>query len=253
MNESCEFDTKSAVTQNFIKNEISSLKEYFLDIMKKQKDELLQKIIKENKTLKKELFDLKEKDHQKAQIINKLEKEVIDLQQYLRRNNVEICGIPQDVNHNDLEKTVLKIAESIGVDMSEKDIEACHRLQTKKDQIPQKTIVRLVNRKLCDQLHLNKFKLRDKKGNAKTMLNEIGIHGSIYINTNLCPYMKFLWGSCKKLHVQKLIHRFWVYNGFVFIVVEENGQKFKINHIDNLKSIFPDYDFESSDKFSAKK
>ena len=237
-------ETKSDVTQKFIKNEILSLKEYFFDIIKKQKEELIRKISLENTALKKELLELKDKDDQKSKRISELENEVIDLQQYIRRNNVEICGIPEDVSQNDLEKTVLKIAESIGVYISSNDIEACHRLNTKNEKSPKKTIVRFVNRKFCDQMHLNKFKLRDNKGNTRSKLKDINIHGKIFINSNLCPYFKFIWGRCKRIYDQKMINRFWVYNGFIFIALEENSPKIKINHLDKLKDIFPDFNFE---------
>ena len=40
--------------------------------------------------------------------------------------------------------------------------------------------------------------------------------------------------------------RFWIYNGYVYIAVNENSEKVKINHIDKLKELFPEYEFESS-------
>ena len=36
-------------------------------------------------------------------------------EQYTRRENIEIIGIPDSIKHDDFEKTVLKIVNSIGV------------------------------------------------------------------------------------------------------------------------------------------
>ena len=61
-----------------------------------------------------------------------MEKDIIVLQQYIRRNNVEICGIPNSVPDKDLEKKVIEIASTLNVRLSPGDIEACHRLKDRK-------------------------------------------------------------------------------------------------------------------------
>ena len=151
-------------------------------------------------------------------IIYEIEKDIIDLQQYIRRNNVEICGIPNSVPDKDLEKKVIEIASTLNVRLSPGDIEACHRLKDrkKKDGEPKRTIFRFVNRKACDDLHSSKKKL--KENNVSNKLKKMGLdQGKIYVNNNLRPYNKFLWGKCKLLLSKNLIDRFWVFNGHLFI------------------------------------
>ena len=242
-----ELNPSLPITQDFLKNEISTLiselndiKMYFSSQLEIQKQEIIEQLTKENILLKSELSSLQEKDQKKTKLITLLEKDVVDLQQYIRRNNVEICGIPDSIEQKDLEQTVIKIAESIGVDVYEDDIEACHRLKSK-NSVPQKTIVRFVNRRTCEALHTNKFKLKETK--SKKNLAKIDLKGNIYINANLSPYNRFLWGKCKKLYNDNKIDRFWVYNGNIFIIIEADSEKLKITHLNDLESSFPDYEF----------
>ena len=76
-----------------------------------------------------------------------MKKDTIDVQQYIRRNNIEIVGIPSTVSDKDLEKRVV-------------EIEACHCLKDCRNNKENCTIVRFVNRNVCDQLHQNKKKLK---------------------------------------------------------------------------------------------
>ena len=81
-----------------------------------------------------------------------MENKIIDLEiqnnnldQYSRRNNVEISGIPQSVSDNQLEEKVVDILKAIDVSITTNEIEACHRLGKKKKNV----IVRVINRKHC--------------------------------------------------------------------------------------------------------
>ena len=88
---------------------------------------------------------------------SKLENKVIDLEssinhieQYGRRNNIVISGIPDDINDNDLEFTVTKLMKDVDVYIDSGDIEACHRIgRSDHKTSSKKTIVHFVNRKYC--------------------------------------------------------------------------------------------------------
>ena len=69
---------------------------------------------------------------------SKLENKVIDLElsinhieQYGRRNNIVISGIPDDINDNNLESTVIKLMKDVDVYIDRGDIEACHKLASR--------------------------------------------------------------------------------------------------------------------------
>ena len=50
------------------------------------------------------------------------------LEQYGRRNNLEITGISHDVSDENLEGKVIEVLNEIQVDVSRSDIEACHQI-----------------------------------------------------------------------------------------------------------------------------
>ena len=50
------------------------------------------------------------------------------LEQYGRRNNLEITCIPDSVPQRDLENKVVDILNAIGVNVSNDDFEDCHRI-----------------------------------------------------------------------------------------------------------------------------
>ena len=62
-----------------------------------------------------------------------LEKRVIELEkiqakaeQYSRRNNVEVSGIPHEISDNNLEDKVIDICKDAGIEIGHMDIEGCH-------------------------------------------------------------------------------------------------------------------------------
>ena len=67
--------------------------------------------------------------------------------QYSRRECVEIVGIPTSVPDNELEKTFCKIVDNVGIKISDRDIESCHRVGSQG-----RTIVKFSHRKDCQQL-----------------------------------------------------------------------------------------------------
>ena len=54
-----------------------------------------------------------------------LETKLDDLEQYTRKFNLEICGIPEDEDE-DLEDTIIKLSECLNVDVRVKDIDIVH-------------------------------------------------------------------------------------------------------------------------------
>ena len=50
------------------------------------------------------------------------------LEQYGRRNNIVVSGIPGHVSERDLEETVISVLSEIEVNVSINDVEACHRM-----------------------------------------------------------------------------------------------------------------------------
>ena len=123
-----------------------------------------------------------------------LEKRVIELEksqakaeQYSRRNNVEISGIPHEILDNNLEDKVIDICKDAGIEIGHMDIEGCHRLPLSRNNAggTKRVIVKFVNKKHSeDVLRLRKIIISRSK---------------VFISNSLCPYYRYLLGKCKDL------------------------------------------------------
>ena len=58
--------------------------------------------------------------------ITELEKIQLKAEQYSRRNNVEISGIPHEILDNNLEGKVIDICKDAGIEIGHMDIKSCH-------------------------------------------------------------------------------------------------------------------------------
>ena len=63
---------------------------------------------------------------------------------YSRSDTVEVVGIPMFIRDNALEQKVCDVFQEIGVDICDRDIQACHCLKDK-----DRTIVKFTNRRDC--------------------------------------------------------------------------------------------------------
>ena len=101
--------------------------------------------------------------------------------QYSRRNNLELFGIPTNISQEKLEDSVIQILRSIEVEAKPEDIEACHNGKNENKDQPKMTIVKFVNRKICNSSMKNRKKLKD------TDKTELGFNEEtpIFINHNL--------------------------------------------------------------------
>ena len=80
--------------------------------------------------------------------ISKLEIDCNKQDQYIRRNNLEIHGIPSTLSGDMLEQKVIQIFEGIDISVTVNDIEDCYRLGKSNNN----TIVTLVNRRICKKV-----------------------------------------------------------------------------------------------------
>ena len=88
-----------------------------------------------------------------------LESEHNLLDQYRRRNNIEITGTPDGVPDQNLQEKVVNILNEISVNASQKVTEVCHRVVVSKNS-SKKTIVRFLNRKHAKKAFISRKKLR---------------------------------------------------------------------------------------------
>ena len=112
-----------------------------------------------------------------------LEQSVNQVEQYGRRNNIVIAGIPDDITDDKLEDAVTSIMEDADVFIQNGDIEACHRIgKPDKKALSKKIIARFVNRKCCKKALINRKKLDNINSEMKYNFSK---NNKIFINENL--------------------------------------------------------------------
>ena len=87
--------------------------------------------------------------------ITELERSVHKLEQYTRRECVEIAGIPPDIPHVILEGVAIKSLNKTDVNLTKNDFLACHRLANSG-----RAIIKVLNRKHAEKIMNNKSKLK---------------------------------------------------------------------------------------------
>ena len=109
------------------------------------------------------------------------------MEQYSRRNNVAISGIPHEILDNNLEDKVIDICKDAGIKIGHIDIQGYHQLPLSRNNAggTKHVIVKFVNRKHSEDV------LRLKK-----IINSCS---KVFISNLLCPYYHYLWNKCKDL------------------------------------------------------
>ena len=125
------------------------------------------------------------------------------LQQYTRRENVRISGIPlkKDETNKDVEEKTLAMLNKTGTVVNAEDLAACHRVGKAKDG-SRPVIVRFVSRRKRTDIMKTKKALKGKESCK-----------GIYINDDLTPLRAKLLHYCKSAPE---VERTWTLDGRIF-------------------------------------
>ena len=193
------------------------------------------------------IYPLKQENFRLHQKVQHLEKKLSDmeiaenkLEQYTRRNNIRIQGIPSSVHDNLLEDKVINIFIQRNITTSKSDIEDCHRLGKAN---PKSTIVRFVNRKFCNDA------LEKKKQLMSLNKIELGFKPDValYISENLTFFNQRLAWQCREHERARLIHSCWSLKGVVKIRRTMNERALSIDSEKDLTVLYSDSVFKRTD------
>ena len=181
-------------------------------------EEKIAKLENEVKNLNKKLFGL--------------DCRVVECEQYSRRESLVITGIPEEIKDVvALENTVISVLEKLGIFIEVKDISACHRLGKfqRNSRFPRRVIVKFINRQIVYGALNNREKLWDLRGDLQMNLR---------FYESLCSLNQEALRICKGLQEEGLIHSYYIWHGFVNIVVKDGDKPFKIKHPEVLREKF---------------
>ena len=150
-------------------------------------------------------------------------------------STLDAIGILTLVKDDVLEEKVCDIFHKLGIEIGQRDIQACHRKKTSK------TIIKLSNRKDCFQFLRAKKQVKDLDGTTLNLLSD----SKIFINKSLCGYYRELLNKCKQVKGDKKIHQFYTNDGIIHLKLVENGSVKTIAHVNNLKDLFPNFNMDN--------
>ena len=185
----------------------------------------------------------------KAQLRNKVEllgKKLTEVEisrnkfeQYARRNNIEIQGIPPQISDEKLEE---KVFGAMNIAITKNDVEDCHRL----GKSSKSTIVQFVNRKHCNAILSKKFET------SKIDKSKLGFESNVklYVSENLIPYNQHLAWKCRELKRAGVIHSSWSSKGIIKLRRAANERPIPIDHEDRIAALYPDFVFNQRQNFT---
>jgi len=202
--------TRKENSTNFLqlKNSMTAVEESV-----KELKERLTTVENENAELKKEITALKENSVAQAKSINNLQFDMNDMQQYSRRCNIEIRGVPATANEN-VYAIMEAVAAAIGVPYSRDSISIAHRVRGR--QLP--IIAQFISRS-TKEAWLSAA--RGKRLNS-TDLKATLTPSPIYINEHLTFYNKNVLLRGKQLVKTDRLAYAWSKRGAIFVRRTEN-------------------------------
>ena len=181
-----------------LKDEISNGNSSLKDEINNLKDAVIKRLREEN-------LNLQQKWNKRVAKIVKFETEQNSLAQYGRRSNIVFSGIPEPLDDNNLDNTVISMISDINVYIEENDIDACHRFT--------KTDARSKLRKSCSRIFGNKKKLA-KLNNEKHKFRG-GV--KLFVSESSTLMDESIAFNCRKLKRKELIHSCYSRNGIINI------------------------------------
>lgn len=141
-----------------------------------------------------------------------------DLEQYGRRNNIRIFGFKEERGEDTVAKVVDLVNSKLNVQISSRDIDACHRLGKAENGKPRAIICKFVSRLVRDRIYFAKSKLKGAKMSIKEDLTR----------EKMALY--------KKVTESFDFRQVWTVRGKVFL--SHNDQKFAFNNHDEYMIFF---------------
>ena len=137
-----------------------------------------------------------------------------DLQQYSRRNSLEISGLQECRDSGEEEAKLLEFLHELGVTIEAGDIEACHRIPTKRKDKKKPLIVRFVN-----------LRKRDKIFTARKQTTR----RNVFVNEHLSPHNRWFYTLALEVKRKSGYRFLWTSNGVPCLRKNESSPVVKVS------------------------
>lgn len=219
--------------------------EQSLNFLSDKYDDLLSKVTKmegTNKSLVEENTFLRKSLHDTNNNLDQLKYELNNIEQYSRRECLEIRGIPVLSGENTNE-IILKIGEQIGVRIKDDDISISHRLATASrnenhSKRESAIIVKFTRRDIRDQFYKARKNLRNKTTRDIGMLR--CTEHKIYVAENLTQCNRKLFNKCLEAKKQLNYKFIWTMYGKIFLRKDDTSPSISIKNFYDIPQPFVD-------------
>ena len=218
-----------------IRSEMADLKR----TIQQQKDDItalktsLEHTTKQYNEVERELAAARKKIQEQEEEIGELYDLQDKLEQYTRKNSFEIHGVPESA-YIETEDVVLKLAEALDVSVEPKDIEICHKLNRKGNK---PIIVKFISHKVKTNLYRARAKLKNVR------VSNIFPHCSsstlvqaerIFLNENLTSYKKKIMSRANEMRRNDELLSVWSMDGSIYVKTSPQGKPVRINELEDL-------------------
>ena len=223
-------------TNNDLVKELTQLRKEVTD-HKSEIDQLktaLPATKKQNNTLASDLMAAKTLLDEKEEEIAELYDLQDNLEQYTRKQSLEIHGIPEAV-YQSTEEAVLKVAAALQVPMKAEDINISHNIKGKE---PKPILVKFQSHKAKTRLYRARTYLKNVR------VCDIFPHASavsrvqakrIFINENLTSFRRSVVKKANQMRKDGLLNSVWTIDGKIFVKTSQEERPICIYEEDDLE------------------
>ena len=201
----------------------------------KMKEEMKQQC-KYVASLEKQITHLTKVTKKQKEELEVLQVGLDDLEQYSRKNSLELYGIPEEIDMS-TDEIVCKVAVAIGVNIQCDDIEISHRLKRRHGIKP--IIAKFSSHKDKTKVYKARLQLR-----GRSVMDIFPDYSSttdtpkrIYINENLTHYRKEMLDLALKKKKDEKILSAWSLDGKIFVKTSPTGRPRKMSSIEEIEDL----------------
>ena len=220
-----------------------------LSFLSNKYDELFNKVSvleDNNKQLNTENQRLKSESSNLSNVCASLKVAIDELEQYSRRDCLELRGIPssRDENTDDI---VIKVASLVNINIKKEDISVSHRIRnsgirggstvnssSSRDMEPA-IIVKFIKRDVRDALYHSRSRLKDKS--TKDIGFSRRAENNIFIAENLTRKRKLLFNACLKFKKDHGFRFIWTQHGRILLRKDTESPAIHVKDENDLQGI----------------
>ena len=161
---------------------------------------------------------------------------VDELEQYSRKNSVEIHGVPVHEGES-CEEIVLAIASKVNVQIGSTDVEITHRLKRRPVNGSTPIVVKFVSHKKKKELLQARRKLKDFKVGELFPSLPNNTNNRVFINENLTYLRRSLFMKLVHLRKSNQIHSTWTIDGKILVKVTDKDLPVLIRNETDIANI----------------